>query len=312
MKLIDFMDDWLENHHRDYVKRQTYVRYKSNIDCYIRRSEIGQKELCGITHRDVQEFVNALKRKNGERTCRPLSAGTVNSTFVVLQCALGYAEENGMIDKNPCLRIRRPAEMKKEDGVKCFTVAEQKKIESYIDELKDPEYYCYIVDLYTGLRIGELCALTWDDVDFEEKALYVNKGVYSSLDENGKWELMTDTPKTRTSVRVIPLPAHVMKTLARMWKSSKSEFVCSRADGSRITPWVCRWRFDEILKKLGIRHLNFHCIRHTFATRALENGVDIRTLSEILGHSTPAITLNVYTHSLTEHKRSMMDKMKRV
>ncbi len=312
MKLIDFMDDWLENHHRDYVKRQTYVRYKSNIDCYIRRSEAGEKELRELTRRDVQEFVNALKLKKGERTGKTLSAGTVNSTFMVLQCALGYAEENGMIDKNPCLRIRRAAEHKREDGVKCFTVAEQKKIESYIDDLRDPEYYCYIVALYTGLRIGELCALTWDDVDFEEKALYVNKGVYSSLDDNGKWELMTDTPKTRTSVRVIPLPAHVMKTLAKMWKSSKSEFVCSRADGSRITPWVCRWRFDEILKKLGIRHLNFHCIRHTFATRALENGVDIRTLSELLGHSTPAITLNVYTHSLTEHKRSMMDKMKRV
>ena len=312
MKLIEFLDDWLENSHKEYVKHQTYVRYKSNIDCYLRHSDIGQMELNEVTRKDVQSFVNGMKQLKGRRTGKPLSAGTINNTFIVLQSAYGYAEDYGMIDKNPCCRIRRAVSKAAETGVKCFTVAEQKKIESYIDNLKDPEYYCYLLDFYTGLRIGELCALTWDDVDFETKTLYVNKTVYSSVDDNGSWELMTDTPKTRTSVRSIPLPAHVVKILARMWKSSKSSFVCSRVNGERITPWVCRWRFDEMLKKTGVRHLNFHCIRHTFATRALENGIDVKTLAELLGHSSPAVTLNVYTHSLSDHKRSMMDKMQRV
>jgi len=260
----------------------------------------------------VQAFVNGMKRIKNSRTGKPLSAGTINNTFIILQSAYGYAEDYEMIEKNPCCRIRRAVSRTADAGIKCFTVAEQQKIESYIDGLKDPEYYCYLLDLYTGLRIGELCALTWDDVDFETRTLYVNKGVYSSVDDDGNWLLMTDTPKTRTSVREIPLPAHIVKTLTRMWKHSKSEFICAREDGERITPWACRRRFGEMLKKLGIRRLNFHCIRHTFATRALEKGMDVKTLSEILGHSSPAVTLGVYAHSLIDHKRTMMEKMQRV
>ena len=312
MKLIDFLDDWLENYHKAYVKHQTYVRYRSNINCYLRHSAIGQMELEEVTRRDVQQFVNGLRQTVGKRTGKTLSAGTVNGTFMMLQCAYGHAEEYELVDKNPCSRIKRAVSIKAEKEIKCFTIAEQKKIESHIDKLKNPEYYCYIVAFYTGLRIGELCGLTWDCVDFENKTLFVNKAVYSSVDDEGNWYLMTDTPKTRTSVREIPLPAHVVKTLGKMWKYAKGEYVCSRANGDRLTPWVCRWRFEEMLKKLGIRHLNFHCIRHTFATRALENGMDIKTLSELLGHSTAATTLNIYTHSLSQHKRNMMEKMQRV
>ena len=312
MTLIDFLDDWLENDHKEYIKHQTYVRYRSNINNYIRNSGIAQKEMNEVTRRDIQDFVNSLKKYKSSRTGKVLSPGTVNNTLNLIQAAYGYAEEYELVDKNPCNRIHRVPARPDSSEAKCFTVAEQKRIEHYIDGLRDPEYYCYILDLYTGLRIGELCALTWDDINFTEGMLSVNKTIYISVDDQGKWGVMTDTPKTKSSYRTIPLPAHVLNSLMKIWKHTESPFVCSLKDNSRMAPWVCRWRYDEMLKKIGIRHLNFHCLRHTFATRALENGMDVRTLSEILGHSNPSVTLGVYTHSLADHKREMMNRMKRI
>lgn len=312
MKLIDYLDDWIENFHKHLVKHQTYVRYKSNINNYIRPSPIANMELEDVTRKDVQAFVNSLRSVKGKRTGLQLSPGTINNTYVVLQCAYNHAEEYELITRNPCQKIRRIPVPQDDKNTKCFTIAEQRKIEQYIDSLNRDEYYCYILDLYTGLRIGELCALRWEDIDFSTKTLYVTSAVYSSTNSEGHWELITDTPKSRTSIRDIPLPPHIVKLLNKLWRHSKSEYVCSKADGTRITPWTCRNIYERMLQTLGIRHLNFHCLRHTFATRAIENGMDFKTLSVILGHASPSITMNIYTHSTEEHKRGMMNLMKKL
>lgn len=312
MILIDFLDDWIDNFHKYLVKHQTYVRYKSNINNYIRPSPLARMEIGDITRKDVQQFVNNMKLLTGRKTGKPLAPGTINNTYVVLQCAFNHAEEYELISRNPCQKIRRIPVLQEDKNAKCFTLAEQRKIEQFIDSAKNTEYYCFILDLYTGLRIGELCALRWTDIDFSSKTLYVNNAVYSSTNNEGRWELITDTPKSRTSVRDIPLPQHIVTMLDKLWRHSKSEFVCSKADGTRITPWTCRNTYERMLKKLGMRHLNFHCLRHTFATRAIENGMDFKTLSVILGHASPSITMNIYTHSTEEHKRGMMNLMKRV
>ncbi|MBS7263005.1 MAG: site-specific integrase [Eubacteriales bacterium] len=311
MKLIEFLDDWLENHHKGNVKHQTYVRYRSNIRNYIEQSSLSEMELDTITRKDVQAFVNDLRKTVSLRTGRLLSPGTVNNTYVTLQCAYNYAVDLELIEKNPCIRIRR-APKSYHTEIKCFTVQEQKAIERFIDLSDNPEYYCYILCLYTGLRIGELCALTWDDVDFERELLFVNKTVYNSCDASGRWILMTDAPKSMTSYRSIPLPDHILNGLRRLKILVDGNYVCSYRDGSQMAPWACRWRYDEMLKRLGIRHVSFHALRHTFATRAIENGMDIKTLSEILGHANPSVTLSIYAHSLMEHKRAMMKMMTRL
>lgn len=314
MKLIDFLYDWLEHDHKEYVKHQTYIRYRSNIRNYIEGTPIAEKEMTEITRKDMQEFINGMKSLKGAHTGKPLAPGTINNTYVVIQCAFGYAEDYEMIEKNPCTRIRRVPKKVTEQGVKCFTVPEQKKIETFVDTCRNYEYYGFLLDLYTGLRIGELCALTWEDIDFEEGTLTVSKTCYCSQDEDdgGKWQLMTDTPKTRTSFRTIPLPDHILEGLKKKKEAVPGGYVVSMNDGTQMTPWTCRYRYDEMLKKLNIRHINFHGMRHTFATRAIENGMDVRTLSEILGHSNPSITLSVYTHSMNDHKKSMMQMMKRL
>ena len=157
--------------------------------------------------------------------------------------------------------------------------------------------------LYSGLRIGELIALRWSDIDFTKGLLTVSKSCHDS--KNG---LIIDEPKTATSRRVIPLPKQLLPILKSIKKKSDSPFVVS-ANGKPVSVRSYQRSFELLLKRLNIPHKGFHSLRHTFATRALECGMDVKTLSEILGHKNPTVTLNRYAHSLIEHKADMMNRL---
>ena len=157
--------------------------------------------------------------------------------------------------------------------------------------------------LFRSLRIGELIALHWSDIDFAKGILTVSKSCH-----DGKDGLIIDEPKTTTSRRVIPLPKQLLPILRSVKKKSASPFVVS-ASGKPVSVRSYQRSFELLLKKLKIPHKGFHSLRHTFATRALECGMDVKTLSEILGHKNPTITLNRYAHSLMEHKTDMMNKL---
>ncbi|MGN0790227.1 MAG: site-specific integrase, partial [Christensenellales bacterium] len=163
---------------------------------------------------------------------------------------------------------------------------------------------------YTGLRIGELLALTWSDIDFEKGILSVTKTCHDG-NESGKHIRIIDTPKTENSRRQIPLSKTLIKMLKEMKKKSNCEVVI--ADGEKpVFIRSYQRTFELLLKKLGLPHKGFHSLRHTFATRALECGMDVKSLSEILGHKNATITLNRYAHSLWEHKAEMMNKLSKM
>ena len=167
-----------------------------------------------------------------------------------------------------------------------------------------------ILCLYVGLRIGELLALTWSDMDFEKSILSITKTCYDG-NRNGEHIRIIDTPKTENSRRQIPLSKTLVKMLKEIKKKSKCEFIV--ADGEK--PCFVRSyqrTFELLLKKLKIPHKGFHSLRHTFATRALECGMDVKSLSEILGHKNATITLNRYAHSLWEYKAEMMNKLSKM
>ncbi len=166
-----------------------------------------------------------------------------------------------------------------------------------------------ILCLYTGLRIGELLALEWTDIDFQKGTLTVSKTCHDGKDENGVFARITDTPKTETSQRVIPFPKQLIPYLRNLKKDSDSDYVIASDTEKPISVRAYQRSFELFLKKLGISHKGFHSLRHTFATRALECGMDVKTLSEILGHKNANITLNRYVHSLMEHKREMMNRL---
>ena len=198
-------------------------------------------------------------------------------------------------------KLKRPK--LKEKPVACFTFAEQKRIEQAILNGKKDKLYGIILCLYSGLRIGELIALQWNDIDFAKGILTVSKSCHDSKDG-----LIIDEPKTATSRRVIPLPRQLLPILKGIKKKSDSPFVVS-ANGKPVPVRSYQRSFELLLKKLKIPHKGFHSLRHTFTTRAIECGMDIKTLSEILGHKNPSVTLNRYAHSLMEHKADMMNKL---
>lgn len=166
-----------------------------------------------------------------------------------------------------------------------------------------------IVCFYTGIRIGELCALDLNrDIDLKRGVISIQHTLYRVKSENGnkKTELKISTPKSESSIRDIPLPKFLIEKLSKI--ENGSGFLIQK-NGKFIEPNVYARRYKKILAELDIPYRKFHATRHTFATRALEIGMDIKTLSEILGHSSPTITLNLYSHSLPEHKKKEMDRL---
>jgi len=203
-------------------------------------------------------------------------------------------------------KIRRPKTGEKQ--VDSFSVNEQKKIEDAVLKDKRDKMFGVIICLYTGLRIGELLALEWSDIDLSKGELSVTKTCYDGKDENGKGCRIIGTPKTDTSRRTIPLPKQLIPFLKERKKRSLSKFVVS--NGEKIVSVRSYQRsFELLLVKLKIPHHGFHALRHTFATRAIECGMDAKSLSEILGHKNPTITLKRYVHSFMEHKKEFMNRL---
>jgi len=310
MKVRDLFYEWLDGTQRERIKVQTYVRYKSLYDINI-DPKIGDFEIEQITKRDMQEFMWQVKRAKSDRTGMPLSGTSVNMILTLCKLMFEYAIDFDMLRENPCARIKSiPARNFRK--VVAFTRGEQLKIEDYVDHSNNTELFGILLDFYTGLRIGELLALEWEDIDLKHGIISVNKTVFTTVDDEGNWYTKIDTPKTRTSNREIPIPDWMIEKLKERKKQNMSKWVVYKNDGSSVSGKRYARLFSLMLDALEIEPHHFHAIRHTFATRALENGMDVRTLADILGHANPNVTLNVYAHSMTEHKRNCMNNMTRI
>lgn len=299
MKYIDWLNSWLENYIRPSVRDRTYERYAYIIEQHIR--PIGGIGLNDLSLLVLQRFITGLLSAGNRRTGKGLSANSVNTVISVIRNSLKTAHLLGLTAEYTADKLKRPK--RKEKPVDCFTLAEQKKIEQAVITGKKDKLYGIILCLYSGLRIGELIALEWHDIDFTKGILTVSKSCH-----DGKNGLIIDEPKTADSRRVIPLPKQLLPMLKGIKKKSDSPFVVS-SNGMPVSVRSYQRSFELLLKRLNIAHKGFHSLRHTFATRAIECGMDVKTLSEILGHKNPTVTLNRYAHSLMEHKAEMMNKL---
>lgn len=305
MKYSEWLNIWLENYVKPSTKQKTYLRYKEIV-----QKQLGKRfdlyELNELTPILLQQFVTELLTSGNTKTGAGLSASTVNAVITVIQNSLQTAHNLGYIQNEIGGKIKRPK--LKEKQVTCFTIDEQKQIEQAIINSNKPKMKGILLCLYTGLRIGELLALEWTDIDLIKGELSVTKTCFDGKDKNGVFCRITNTPKTDTSVRVIPIPKQLIPMLKDMKKTAKSKYVIS--DSEKVLAVRSYQRsFERLLKKLGIPHKRFHSLRHTFATRALEVGVDVKTLSEILGHKNANVTLQRYAHSMLEHKKAMMNQV---
>ena len=300
MKYIDWLTQWLENYIRPSVKVRTYERYHLIIEQHI-KDRIGNIELDALSPLVLQKFISELLQNGNRKTGKGLSANSVNAVISVIQGSLRTAYLLGLSKEYTADKLKRPK--LKEKPVECFTLSEQKQIEQSILNGKKDKMYGILLCLYSGLRIGELIALQWSDIDFVKGILTVSKSCHDGQDG-----LIIDEPKTANSRRLIPLPKQLLPILKGIKKKSSSPFVVS-ANGSSVSVRSYHRSFELLLKRLNIPHKGFHSLRHTFATRALECGMDVKTLSEILGHKNPTVTLNRYAHSLMEHKADMMNRL---
>ena len=301
----EWLSNWLENYVQPSAKRRTYTRYKEIVEQHI-ITQLGEFDLSEITPYVLQCYVTELLKSGNLRTGKGLSANSVNSIITVIQNTFKTAYSLGIISEYVGDKIKRPRSREKK--VECFSMSEQKKIEEYILNNENTRFFGVLLCLYTGLRIGELLALEWSDIDMSKGELRVTKTCHYGKDENGAFGRITDIPKTQSSIRTIPIPKQLMPHLREVKKKSRSTHIVS--NGSNLISIRSYQRsFSALLKKLNIQHRGFHSLRHTFATRALECGMDVKTLSEILGHKNPTVTLNRYAHSLMEHKKEMMNKL---
>lgn len=193
-----------------------------------------------------------------------------------------------------------------EKQVECFSKNEQRKIIEAVMLEKNKFLKGTIICLFMGLRIGELLSLEWSDIDFANRLLNVNKACHDGKIENSSFGRIIDTLKSFCSKRIIPIPKQLLPILQEMKRESKTENVVSKK-GKLIAVRSYQRSFSILLQELEIPHKSFHALRHIFATRALECGMDVKTLSEILGHKSPSLTLNRYVHSMIVHKKDMMN-----
>ena len=300
MKYAEWLDIWLENYIKPSVKVRTYERYALIIDKHI-ATDVGKYEISELSALVLQNFITKLLESGNCKTGNGLSANSVNAIISVLQSSLQTAHLIGVANEYTANKIKRPKLI--ERPVECFSLKEQKQIEQAVLNSKKDKLYGIILCLYSGLRIGELIALQWNDIDLTKGILTVSKSCH-----DGKDGIIIDEPKTATSRRMIPLPKQLLPILKGTKKKSDSPFVVS-ANGKPVSVRSYQRSFELLLKKLKIPHKGFHSLRHTFATRAIECGMDVKTLSEILGHKNPTVTLNRYAHSLMEHKADMMNRL---
>jgi integrase len=297
------METYLDSIHTQ-VKPSTLGIYRRYVGSYI--APYFKNTRCDqLTVEMTQGFVDS-QIENG------LSAVTVQSVFSLLRNGLKSAFQGDVLAVNLPKRISNEVEV--------FSLDEQRRLEAALKQSDDINHIGVTLCLYTGLRIGELCGLMWADVDFDRRLLHVRRTLQRIKNENYKDE-MTDAsktivecllPKSSASRRSIPLPGFLLSLLDEHHTCTQGDgFVISR-DGASIEPRNMQYRFEKLLTEANVKKVNFHVTRHTFATRALENGFDVKTLSDILGHSSATITLKKYAHSLDEHKRRSMESLSAV
>ena len=307
MTFNKLFEEWLEENHKYYIKENTLLRYRCSYHNHI-KSFFANVPIQRINRRLIQTFLFHLKENNSVRTNRKLSNSTINNVLALLKRFFNYLEDSDLISKNPVVRIKN-LPINKQKINKVFTKAEQKKIEKYLERSQDLSFFIYIFDLYTGLRMGELLPITWKDMDLRRGYISINKN-QSTIKNNNKWVDKIGTPKTKSSIRSIPIPSFLINHLKSIKNLHLSNHVFINKYGFPLNRRVITKNYTNMLKKLRIRYISFHALRHTFATRALENNIDIKTISEVLGHSDASMTLNIYSHSLLEHKRLQMRKIK--
>lgn len=282
---------------KDEIKPSTMSAYRMTYVKKI-RPVFGRCDVSEIKTPMVQEWVDSLSSS--------LSPHSVRDCYVLFKSMIrwNYARE----DKEcPVYKVKFPHEEKKE--LEVYSRNEQKRLVGYIKEHPGIREFGILLCLSTGMRIGELCALKWEDVDFDKNCINIRRTLERCYDvETGKTMVYIGPPKSNSSRRTIPIPKALVQQMKKMTGLVKPEYYILSGSLKPTEPRTYRNFFNSLLKQAGVRRLKFHGLRHSFATLMVESKADVKTLSTILGHSGIEITMDTYVHPSNESKRDQMAK----
>lgn len=298
VRFEDIAEGWLEVK-KNAIKESTYYNYVYNINKHLkpkfRRFRLGK-----LQKYNFNSFI--------EEKMKDLSPKTVREITNVLKQILRYAME----EYNCVFKINSITSPRVEiDDIRILSKREKGKLERYC--IKDGSLRCMgiLICLYTGLRIGEVCALKWENIDLDKKTLYVRNTLQRVYDEKRKTtKIIIDKPKTKKSIRSIPISTKLYNMLRPLKKQYQNEdFFLTGLSDKFIEPRSYQNIYKKILSDCEIKEYKFHILRHTFATQCIEVGMDVKSLSEILGHANSEVTLNRYVHSSYKAKKKFLEKL---
>lgn len=292
MTIDELMLEWLESV-REQLKISSYQKYQAIVKNHI-SDKLGGLPLKCVTVQLITQFVDSLIKE------KHLSAETANQVIIVLEMGFKYARERYRVVL-PEVRLLKTSK----SSMRVFSSMEQKIFVRKLLEVDDVFTFGILFALYTGLRIGELCALRWEDIS--DNTIHISKTMQRLKSSLGNIEIIILPPKTASSDRVIPVPKALVTLIEEHRKAGG--YMLTQNNGRLVEPRLMQRKFSKLVDECGLDSANFHTLRHTFATRCIEADVDVKTLSEILGHSDVKTTLNKYVHSSFELKQSSMDKL---
>ena len=306
----DWLCSWIENQ-KPYIKESSHANYSTIIVNHI-IPVLGDYKITALNHNCIQSFI-LEKAKNGRLDKKGgLSEKTIKDIVMIIKSTLKQAMNDGIIEVfNLDFNYPRTNKINKNY---ILTQQEQKKIVHYVLEHKTSKSIGILLSLYSGLRIGELCALKWEDIDLDKQVITINKTlqrIYNKNSQTSASKIIITSPKTKNALRIIPINPYIsnmLEVLKSSTNSNEDTYVLS-CTNKYIEPRTYRKYFANLLALLNIDHINFHSLRHTFATNCINLGIDYKTISEILGHSSINITLNLYVHPQMQEKRNCMNLM---
>ncbi len=276
------------------VKESTYSKYYEMIDIYIKPYFKDYKNNSIDIEKVIKIYDNVYSN---------LASKTIRDILTLLNQIFKFAK----------IDVKAPYPKLEKKDIVVLTKEENIKLENYIFSNFNNITFGILLCLYTGIRIGELCALKWNDIDLNNRIININKTLERIKNinptNNVKTKVIVSTPKSKKSIRQIPIPTMLISYINQIKETTKNDncYILTNTE-KFIEPKVLRKKFKLIIKDLEI-NCKFHTLRHTFATRCIENGVDPKTLSELLGHSNIKITLELYVHPRNEHKIECMEKL---
>lgn len=301
----EWLNYWIDKK-EIFVKEATAASYLQNLERHVIPT-LGQLRLSELNEQKLQEAAllwlecGRCDGKGG------LSERTVRSIVMLVRHSLRAAAKEGYIpDRHYDIRFPPNPEVQK---LKVLSPTEQALLTQHVYLNLTPKNLGLLLCLHTGLRIGELCGLQWGDIDFENRTVSVSRTlqrIYRRTPEGGTTRLIITTPKTLHSVRTVPVSTLLYPILKRMYPGDPRAYLLT-GTSEPTEPRTYRDYFNRLRDKLGISAITFHGLRHTFATRLIENGADYKTVSELLGHASVNITLNLYVHPQMEQKRKAVE-----